>query len=318
MSGPKPGTYRNYEAEARILREQLKNTLKFLEKESENIEKFLKHANEALNFIKKFITHPETERKIRNIVKDLQNFKKFLQNKKKILSLPIQNTPAYVEKLQKELNDLPKKIPAENKLQDLKQTLEKETKNSYEIKQKLLKEMREEAKNIYNSEIEFIKDWASDDKLIQEIDNLYSSIQNSDYDEVKNIFPKFKDLILKAKEIAQNNYNELLIKKETSDEILNVLQEMGFENIERKLDGDNIIVSAETPLGDWELDFILENENKLIIKTPEDNRCFVNLPNIIEKLKEKGIDIKIKKLEDYQSNKKNISSQISKKEKGRF
>ncbi len=310
MSGPKDADVINYRALINAIKKEMDFLFQYMEKECENALELENDVKEVLKQGKNILECSETEKlwsKLKSNINEFQaDLKKIKSRSKQIFS----NNQDGLDRINALRSKVPENFPFESQVGDLKNVMVRESGQARKIKNEMIRKMRLEAKRLYDQDMEFIKEWVNNDEIADQIEVSYSKIATDDFDILKPEFENFKNLMFRAKNIALDNKNTFDIKAGNSQHILEVLEDMGFTDIERKLETDkfgNIIIEAQTPLGDWNLTFDIESGNEIKINTPYDDRCHTHLKDIKNRLEHKGLLMDIKQLKETRKTGKKMS-----------
>jgi hypothetical protein len=316
MSGPKHGVYINYRAE-------IGQVLKLIEKEVFLMKDIIKEGyklcdidNNTKELIRKFSNL--------DIESNITEFKKFLfeqeQKVKEFENIKVssydQKTLEHLRRVLSTIKLYKESIISRNQEFSSKilKTISQSKKEAEEYKRKIIDEIK---KVINDEELKFLTEWSNSSeisKLLNKLKNL-ETIEplkiSSERQEIMNLYNTLRNNALENKK----NYE---IKVETSSRIIEVLAEMNYTNIERKLESDKfgkIIVKAETPSGDWNLTFEINSNNDIKVITPYDDRCYTSLDDILLKLKDVGVEMD---LEELKRRKKKESSKGKKERRSSY
>lgn len=321
MSGPKEGYYTNYQAECENLKDRLNNLVLEIGKLQKDVGNFKIESIDqemGLRFLGVDLEgeKAEVEKALGKLVNEAN---KLLEEAKSISSYNRKSLKA-LQDIHQRMDELRKKA---KQLQNaFRSRVFEIQKQSQEQAEKLRDRLLSEMEAYLNSEdFEFINKWCSRVDHLLYLREATVQAKKADLKAVENIYKKFYEIAEKLQDEALKNKEYFELKKDTSSKIMKVLAEQNYVNLERRIEGDRfgpIVVVAESPSGNWQLTFKVENNGEIKIITPYDERCYTELEQIGENLKSIGLEISIKQLEEWKSKKKEGDGRARIEEKTRL
>lgn len=321
MSGPKEGYYTNYQAECENLKDRLNNLVLEIGKLQKDVGNFKIESIDqemGLRFLGVDLEREkaEVEKALGKLVNEAN---KLLEEAKSISSYNRKSLKA-LQDIHQRMDELRKKA---KQLQNaFRSRVFEIQKQSQEQAEKLRDRLLSEMEAYLNSEdFEFINKWCSRVDHLLYLREATVQAKKADLKAVENIYKKFYEIAEKLQDEALKNKEYFELKKDTSSKIMKVLAEQNYVNLERRIEGDRfgpIVVVAESPSGNWQLTFKVENNGEIKIITPYDERCYTELEQIGENLKSIGLEISIKQLEEWKSKKKEGDGRARIEEKTRL
>ncbi len=316
MSGPKHGEYVNYRSEIQqesVILDQhikeIKNIIQDAEKsfDLEDYEKEIieKHAKQEWE---------KESQDMRNQILDLKNQLKEIENNKNITNYDSANL-SKIRTLNSKAKQLLDKVKASyNNFRKIKaKILSTSQERAKQHKEKTEKEL----KDMIMPNIDFLQEWAFDNR-VKDLTEMLENFKNVDYLKVEEERQKILTLYDELKEKALKNKKDFEVKKDTSDKVIQALIDMNYTNIERTLEGGKlgkIIVKADTPDESWSITYEIDNDGKIKVITPNDDRCYINLEDINKKLDDYGIQVDIKELKERKKSKEKVMEKQSQKDR---
>jgi len=298
MSGPKYGSYINYEAEIRQEIANVKGYLEELKKIVRNAENSLSLDEEEKELIKKHSLE-EWEKEANSLKSYISSVKSKMDKIKNSLKVSSYNS-ATLSKI-RQISRNTKKLIVDMRKKDADFRKRKSSiisaskKKAQEYKQKVEKELKE----LIQPNLSFLEEWSFDDR-IKDLKDALSNFNNISFSEIETQREKILELYHTLQSVALKNKKEFEIKKDTSDKLMETLIDLNYTNIERELeDGPlgKIVVKAETPDENWSVVFEIGSDGEIKTITPYDDRCYENLKDINRRLKDRGVHVNIEKLE---------------------
>ncbi len=301
MSGPKRAEIRNWRAEIEAVRREAEARIARIEREIALQMKTMESAvDRAVRQAGDFLDDMEGKRLWQELKDDVRQFRAELESAGRDMREPFQESSSGLAMAGEVLDRIPADHPFREKFDRLHDALLKDMKKGAEIKEKMRLDMLAEAKQLYEEGMGFIREWLDDSAILKQLESLYSDIKHATkFNDMRNLLEKFRKSMGEADKKAVENNNTFEIKLGNSEHILNALEDMDFENISRTQEGgltEDIIISAETPLGDWAVTFTIVSGSDIRLDTPEDDRCHNYLKDLVTRLEDGGLNIRIAEL----------------------
>ncbi len=316
MSGPKHGEYVNYRSEI-----QQENNI--LDQNINEIKDLIQNAEKSLNleeYEKEIVEkHAKQEwekesQNMKNQIADIKNQIEEIENNKNITDYNSENL-SKIRTLNSKAKQLLEK--AKSNYNNFRKIKTKILSTSQEKAKQHKERTEKELKDTITPNIQFLQDWAFDDR-VKDLTNMLENFKDIDYLKVEEERQKILTLYDKLKEKALKNKKDFEVKKDTSDKVIQTLIDMNYTNIERTLEGGKlgkIIVKADTPDEGWHITYEIDNDGKIKVITPNDDRCYINLEDINKNLENYGIQVDIKELKERKKSKEKAREKQTQKDK---
>ncbi len=304
--------YLNSYSELRANVENCNNLIKINLNELKSFKKNTDAIEEDLIEIKKYISIDEIKELIKKINIDIANKETELNNYSNTANAVLKKIYYSYSEAQTAsinlVNQTPSNENIKKNINKLDTIMISATKKSSEIK----KERHLNLINSVESKLmgvakELIQNW--NESGYNELNSLIKDVKKSDYEDALKIVPKFDLLFDKYLKESLDCDKKYYIKVDTSEGILKTLEEMGYVNIERKLETDKfgkVIINTESPNGDLKASFKVDDNGKIEVETNvSQESCTKFVTTVNKKIKDNfGIDVNLENFDNNQSQKK--------------
>lgn len=297
MSGPKHGEYVNYRAEIQQEINSTESHIKELNALISSMEASMSPGEEEKKLIEKHSSQEwqrETE-KLKGYISEVRSKISTIKGGLEVDSYDDDNLSRV-----RSLRNQAAKLVKESKKKDgeFRKVVAGIISSSKERAEEYKRRTEEELRNTIEPNLSFIEEWAHD-KRVEELKTALGGFGELDFSYVEEERKRILDLYHELNSIAMEHKKNFEIKKDTSGKIMETLIELGYGNINRKLEGGvlgKIVVKAEAPDGSWEVVYEVGDGGEIKAITPYDDRCYVNLEDVNRRLKDYGVHVDIKEL----------------------